>query len=85
MTRDELIMLEARGWDEAQLVFGQRRTDLRRFQILAANCQDRSPTRLRNVVEDVVSREQSQGSFIIQSSQNTRSLTPHRPCHVSFI
>ena len=57
------VALESRGWDQADFVFRQMRADLRRFQILAADCQERGPTGLRNVIENVVFWRQ--GDFLL--------------------
>ena len=58
MASDELVMFKLRRRHEMNLGVIQMRADLRRFQILAADCQERGPTGLRNVIENVMSRKQ---------------------------
>lgn len=58
MASDELVVLKSCGRHQMNFGVIQMRADLRGFQILAADRQERGPAGLRNVIENVVFRKQ---------------------------
>jgi len=63
-------MLEVSRGHEANFVFGQVRADLRRVQIAAAYGQERISAGLRNVIENVVFRRQSDSLLYVRGKPN---------------
>ena len=69
MASDELVMLKSCGRHQMNFGVIQMRADLRGFQILAADRQERGPAGLRDVIEDVVLRKQKRLSLALLTTR----------------